>query len=88
MSSAEITQEFRVVRDNRMNQNTAKDIMLGSFQNSTSENHRGMSNVQNKRYTIIFLYTVYYMLPIIYDFLCFVVLAMSALVICSLLLTF
>lgn len=52
MSSAGLNREFRIVRDNRMNQRGNEDVKPESLQNSSSGNEHMISNIPEKGYGI------------------------------------
>ena len=51
-----ISREFRVVRDNRVNQNTNRDMKPVSPQLSTSAHEQVISNTSEKGYVISLFY--------------------------------
>lgn len=56
---AGIGREFRVVRDNRVNQNTNRDMKPVSPQLSTSANEQVISNISEKGYVFFFVLSMF-----------------------------
>ncbi|KAF8393561.1 hypothetical protein HHK36_021805 [Tetracentron sinense] len=63
LTDAGISREFRIVRDNRVNQNKNRETMHASVQCSTSYNEQVISNVSGKRY--IYLVSVFSKLTVL-----------------------
>lgn len=56
---AGIGREFRVVRDNRVNQNTNRDMKPVSPQLATSANEQVISNISEKGYVFFFVLSMF-----------------------------